>query len=286
MFPPPFQDVPPALVALYLLGLLLSLGAGIWFLVVGFKQDVLWGLAMLCGCGFGQLAFLIVHFQKAWKPALLALTGTMFMLVPAGIIGTQLGATVAEMQAKAAEQEAQRAAKAAQEAAQEAAVRAANPVAETPVPVEPTVPDEPTVKPTPPVKPTAPTAKAPTTNITLTGAKRSAYKQLLLSKAWTVIRWANADVTDADLEVLHGFAELRELDLSNTQVTDEGLHAIEACDKLEVLKLNGTAVTEEGFREHVLPIETLTTLDIRGTKIPKKVGREWKAAAEGRTLQQ
>ena len=93
-------------------------------------------------------------------------------------------------------------------------------------------------------------------------------------------------MTDADLEVLHGFAELRELDLSDTQVTDEGLHAIEACDKLEVLKLAGTAVTDEGFREHVLPIETLILLDIRRTEISKKAGREWKAAAPGRKLLQ
>ena len=283
MLPPPFQDISPALVALYGFGLLLSMAAGIWFLVVGFKEHVLWGLAMLCGCGFGQLAFLIVHFKKAWMPMLLSLTGTVFMVVPTGIAVTKLQAAQAQMEAQAAEQEAQRAAK-------EAADRAANPPVadpvETPAPDVAPDPVEPPAPPTPGPKPRPPIVSVGGKTVILTGAKREAYAKLAGSKEWTAIHWANPDVTDADLEVLHGMTALRLLDLANTQVTDEGLHALEDAVKLEVLNLAGTAVTEEGFREHVLPIKTLILLDIRRTEIPKKAGREWKAAAKGRTLLQ
>ncbi len=275
MLPPPFADVHPALFAMLAFGALLSIVGSIWFLVVGFKEHVLWGLGMLC-CNVTQFVFLIVHFDKAWRPALLSLFAAGVMAVPTVAIVIQLNAAQAEMQAKAAEQEAQRAAQAAKEAAE----RPATPPVADPV-------DPPRVElPTDPVEPPAPTVKVPAKVLTLTGSKRTAYAKLKESKAWTAIRWANADVTDDDLEVLHGLTELLELDLSDTQVTDEGLHALEDSDKLAVLKLARTAVTEEGFREHVLPIESLTTLDIRGTKIPKKSGREWKAAAPGRTLLQ
>ena len=173
MFPPPFQDISPVLVVVYLVGLLISLVAGIWLLIVGFKEHVLWGLAMLCGGGCGQFAFLIVHFGKAWKPMLIQLTGVALMVVSAGVIGTKLQAA-AQMEAQAAEQKAQRAAK-------EAAERAANPPVvdqvEPPLDIVP-APVEP-----PATKPPVTVAEVPAKSISLTGSKRSAYKQLGQSKA-------------------------------------------------------------------------------------------------------
>ena len=253
MLPPPFADIHPALFVVFGLGALLSIVATIWFLIVGFQEHILWGLGMLV-CGFTHFAFLIVHFKKAWMPMLLSLFAAGVMLVPTVIIAVKLGEAQALADAKAHPDG-----------------HAAPAPARQLDPFEVPAPDE---------------APTPTKSITLTGLEREDYAKLARSKKWTAIQWANPDVTDDDLEVLHGMAELRELDLSGTQVTDEGLHAIEGCEKLEVLKLARTGVTEAGFREHVLPIETLTTLDIRGSKVPKKVGREWKAAAPGRTLLQ
>ena len=254
MLPPPFADIHPALFAVLAVGALLSTVAAIWFLVVGFQEHVLWGLGMLfCGCGFVHFAFLIVHFKKAWMPTLLALLALVVTGIPTAVVVAKLVDAEIEAEAQA-----------------HPGWQPAPPVGR-PDPFDVPPPDE---------------APAPAKSISLTGADREDYAKLARSKQWTAIEWANADVTDDDLEVLHGMAELRELDLSGTQVTDDGLHAIEACDKLEVLKLARTAVTEEGFREHVLPIETLMTLDLRGTKVPKKLGREWEKAVAGRKVTQ
>ena len=253
MMPQPFADIHPALFAMLAVGALLSMVATIWFLIVGFQEHVLWGLGMLF-CGFVHFAFLIVHFKKAWMPTLLALLALVVMGIPTVVIVAKLVDAQIEAEAQA-----------------HPGWQAAPPPVGRPDPFEVPAPDE---------------APAPTKAITLTGADREDYTKLARSKKWTAIEWANADVTDDDLEVLHGMAELRELDLSGTQVTDDGLHAIEGCDKLEVLKLARTAVTEEGFREHVLPIETLMTLDLRGTKVPKKLGREWEKAVAGRKVTQ
>ena len=243
----PFPDIHPAFFVMLAVGGLISMVAAIWFLIVGFQEHVLWGVGMLF-CGFTHFVFLLVHFKKAWKPALLQLFAAVVIAVPLVAIVAKLN----EIQTTAAEQS---------------------------VPAPPKRVD--------PLDPAA-ADEVPATErrITLTGATRDEYAKLGKTKAWAVIQWANADVTDDDLEALHGMTELRELDLSGAQVTDDGLHAVEDCEKLEVLRLARTAVTEEGFREHVLPIETLTTLDIRGTKIPKKVGQEWKAARPGRKLLQ
>lgn len=120
--------------------------------------------------------------------------------------------------------------------------------------------------------------------ITLTGAKREEYAKLKLSRTWAVVQWANKDVTDADVELLHGCTLVRELDLSDTQVTDEGLHVLEDFEKLERLVLARTGVTEAGFKEHIEPIVTLMELDLRGTKVPGKLARDWQAKVPGRKL--
>ncbi len=118
--------------------------------------------------------------------------------------------------------------------------------------------------------------------VTLTGAKREEYAKLKTSKNWSVIQWANKDVTDKDTEMLHGMENVRELDLSDTDITDEALHVLEDMPKLAVLKLARTKITEAAFNEHIKPIESLMELDVRGTKIPGKLIRDWKAAKEGR----
>lgn len=236
-----FQDIDPVMLALFGLGAVLAIVSTIWFLVVGFRQHVLWGVAMLLGCGFAHFAFLIVHFKKAWAPTLLAIVATVLMMVPAVLVAMKLN----ELQVTGVEQRVQ-------------------------------VPGD----------PADPSAGVTEQRITLTGAKREEYAKLGKSKKWAVIQWANKDVTDDDVEALHGMTELRELDLSDSQVTDEGLHAIEGSDKLGILRLARTAVTEAGFKEHVEPMAALMELDLRGTKVPAKVGREWKAKVPGRKLLQ
>jgi len=124
----------------------------------------------------------------------------------------------------------------------------------------------------------------PEQRIALTGAKREDYAQLKANKNFAVVQWSNADVTDADTELLHGMGKLRELDLNGTAITDDALHVLEDMPKLEILRVARTAITEAGFKEHIEPIETLMELDVRGTKVPAKLAREWKAAKPGRKL--
>ncbi|MGL6074294.1 MAG: hypothetical protein ACRC8S_09045 [Fimbriiglobus sp.] len=120
--------------------------------------------------------------------------------------------------------------------------------------------------------------------LTLTGAKREEYAKMKAAKDWTVIQWANKDVTDEDTEDLHGLKELVELDLSNTQVTAEGLHVLEDFPKLQVLKLARTAIQldDKAFADHIAEITTLKDLDVRGSRISKAKLDEWKAKVPGR----
>jgi hypothetical protein len=55
-------------------GLIVSVIAGIWFLIAAFSENILWGL----GCmfvPFVSLFFLILHWNKAGKPFLVNLVG-------------------------------------------------------------------------------------------------------------------------------------------------------------------------------------------------------------------
>lgn len=135
-----------------------------------------------------------------------------------------------------------------------------------------------------PAKSNAAGDDGPELRLTLTGAKREDYAQLKTNKNFAVIQWANKDVSDEDADLLHGMVKLRELDLNDTLVTDEALHVLEDMPKLEILRLARTKITEAGFKEHVEPIETLMELDLRGTKVPAKLARDWKAAKPGRKL--
>jgi hypothetical protein len=51
-------------------GFIVGLVAGIWFIIVTFRQSVLWGLACLF-LPFASLIFIIVHWKKAKTPFLL-----------------------------------------------------------------------------------------------------------------------------------------------------------------------------------------------------------------------
>ncbi len=60
-------------------GLIISLIGGIWFLVVAFRESILWGL----GCifiPFVSLFFLIIHWKDASKPFFVSLLGNGIIL--------------------------------------------------------------------------------------------------------------------------------------------------------------------------------------------------------------
>jgi hypothetical protein len=71
--------------ALIVIGSVLGFIAGIWLLVVAFRQSILWGLACLL-IPFVSLLFVIVHWSEARSPFLLSLLA----LVPI-ILGVVLG---------------------------------------------------------------------------------------------------------------------------------------------------------------------------------------------------
>jgi hypothetical protein len=74
-----------------LLGLLLIVAGGLcyfvgwlWFIVVSFQEHVLWGLACLC-VPVCPLIFLILHFDKAARPALWYVLGIVLSVVGHGL---------------------------------------------------------------------------------------------------------------------------------------------------------------------------------------------------------
>jgi hypothetical protein len=219
------------------IGLLLTFIGGIWLLVRGFQEHVLWGLALLFIPCSG-IIFLFAHFKKAIVPTLLSILGGVFIAAPIGIMSTRVVKVQDTVDTR------------------EVTSKARDPRGET---IE--------------VKEEA---------ITLTGAKREDYGKLGKSKNWAIVQWANKDVTDDDIELLHGCKLVRSIDLSDTQISDEGLHVLDDFEKLEILKLARTKISEAAFVEHIQPIETLMELDLRGTKVPEKILKEWKAAKMGR----
>jgi len=56
-------------------------------------------------------------------------------------------------------------------------------------------------------------------------------------------------VDDEALVVLHGFRDLRSLNLRDTRITDEGLQHLRALKRLEQLDLRGTQVTDAGLQK-------------------------------------
>lgn len=57
---------------LLVIGCVISAVAGIWFLVVAFRESVLWGLGCLF-IPFASLIFLIMHWSEAKRPFLWSL---------------------------------------------------------------------------------------------------------------------------------------------------------------------------------------------------------------------
>jgi hypothetical protein len=118
-------------------------------------------------------------------------------------------------------------------------------------------------------------------HLTLTGWDRTDYSVIAQKPDTVLLHMANPDVTDATLEHLKGLTHLRELDLNDTQVTDAGLAVLKGLP-LTALHLKGTKVTDEGFRTHLMGLESLMDLDVRGTEVKSSTVREWKAAKPDR----
>ena len=69
------------MIALFYIGCLVSIIAGIWLLVVAFKTSIWWGLGSLI-VPFVSLIFVIMHWETAKKPFLWGLLGFAMIIVP------------------------------------------------------------------------------------------------------------------------------------------------------------------------------------------------------------
>lgn len=65
---------------IFVIGAIISVIGGIWFLVVAFRQTVWWGLGSIF-IPFVALIFLIMHWSDAKKPFFVSLLGTVIMVV-------------------------------------------------------------------------------------------------------------------------------------------------------------------------------------------------------------
>lgn len=72
--------------ALLFLGIAISAVAGIWFLVVAFRQSILWGLGCLF-VPFVSLIFLIVHWSEAKRPFLWSLIALIPIIAGVALSG-------------------------------------------------------------------------------------------------------------------------------------------------------------------------------------------------------
>lgn len=68
--------------ALLIIGFLISLGAGIWLLVLAFQENIWWGIGSLL-IGPVMLVFAFMHWDRAKVPFLINLAGVA--LIVAGI---------------------------------------------------------------------------------------------------------------------------------------------------------------------------------------------------------
>jgi hypothetical protein len=112
-------------------------------------------------------------------------------------------------------------------------------------------------------------------HLTLTGWDKTDYSVLLARPNTVVLQMANGDVTDTTLDYLRTMTQLRELDLNETMITDAGLARIQN-KPLVILRLHNTAITDAGFRDHLLKLDSLMELDLRGTAVEPATFREWK----------
>lgn len=119
-------------------------------------------------------------------------------------------------------------------------------------------------------------------HLTLTGWDQQDYSVIATFPDTIVLQMANADVTDETLQFIKEMKQLRELDLNNSQVTDAGLGIISQLPNLRDLRLARTKITDEGFRQHLLELKNLMSLELTGTNIASKTVREWKAGKPDR----
>jgi hypothetical protein len=80
------------------------------------------------------------------------------------------------------------------------------------------------------------------------------------------VDFSNTKVTDAGIEHLKGWTQLKLLILSNTKVTDVGLEHLKGWTQLQVLDLSNTNVTDAGL-EHFKGWTQLQELYLSSTKV-------------------
>jgi len=71
---------------LAVVGLIVIVAGGIWFLVTAFQESPAWGLGCLL-CSPLQLVFLVTHWDKAGKPFLVQLAGAVPLFLGAMLMG-------------------------------------------------------------------------------------------------------------------------------------------------------------------------------------------------------
>ena len=114
-------------------------------------------------------------------------------------------------------------------------------------------------------------------HLVLTGWDRPDYSILQIRTDTAVLEIANANVTDATLELLLPFKKLKELTLNDSTVTDAGLSTLRQLPALQRLRLARTKITSEGMTEFLAtPPEGLIEIDVSGNSIPTSILRKWK----------
>jgi hypothetical protein len=72
--------------ALTVIGAIIALVGAIWFLIVAFSENVLWGLGCLC-VPLVSLVFLVMHLEKAGKPFLIQVGGIVLYFLGSVVSG-------------------------------------------------------------------------------------------------------------------------------------------------------------------------------------------------------
>lgn len=114
-------------------------------------------------------------------------------------------------------------------------------------------------------------------HLVLTGWDRPDYSILQIRTDTVVLELANANVTDATLELLLPFKRLKELTLNDSAVTDAGLNTLRQLPALQRLRLARTKITAEGLKDFLAAApKELIEIDVSGNSIPTSILRKWK----------
>jgi hypothetical protein len=114
-------------------------------------------------------------------------------------------------------------------------------------------------------------------HLVLTGWDRPDYSILQIRSDTVVLELANANVTDATLELLLPFKRLKELTLNDSAVTDAGLNTLRQLPALQRLRLARTKITAEGLKDFLAAApKELNEIDVSGNSIPTSILRKWK----------